>query len=118
MTLEHTGGKTGRSEAIRPDPPTLRIDWDLYGAYLENSDLTEAEQREFIQTLWTIVVSFVDLGLGIHPLQQACGEDQDLADFIAAETRSMVNSQDISKTHFKAAAGEQSGLSRERNDND
>ncbi|MCF6200383.1 MAG: hypothetical protein L3J67_13540 [Hyphomicrobiaceae bacterium] len=123
MAQENSGSTADKSEAIRPDPPNLTIDWELYGAYLEDSDLTEAEKREFIETLWSIVVSFVDLGFGIHPLQQACEEDQDLAEFIAAETRSVVNSQDISKTHFKAAASEQSGnsranLSRERNDND
>lgn len=118
MTQKTTGGKTANSDIVRPDPPNLRIDWELYGAYLEDSDLTEEEKREFIQTLWTIVVSFVDLGFGIHPVQQACGEDQGLAEFIAAETRSMVNSQDISNTHFNAAAGEPSDTSRERNDND
>lgn len=62
-----------------PSYPTLTIDWDLYGEYLQETDLTEDEQREFIETLWNIVVAFVDLGFGIHPTQQACEQQTDLS---------------------------------------
>ncbi len=54
--------------------PNLIIDWELYGEYLEEADLTDDQKREFIETLWSIMVSFVDLGFGIHPLQHACGQ--------------------------------------------
>lgn len=54
-----------------------RLDWDLYGSMLEESDLSEEQQRELIGSLWSIVVGFVDLGFGIHPVQQVCGEDED-----------------------------------------
>lgn len=57
--------------------PTLSIDWDLYGSMLDESDLTDEQKRELIESLWAIVLTFVDLGFGIHPLQQACGEDQE-----------------------------------------
>lgn len=67
----------------KPNYPTLSIDWDLYGEYLEESDLTQEEKREFIQTLWNIVVSCVDLGFGIHPMQQACGEGDELSELIS-----------------------------------
>ena len=94
----------------------LTIDWDLYGQFLDGSDLSDAEKREFIETLWFVAVSFVDLGFGIHPLQQAtedcCEEKRDLANFIAAESRSVVNSQDISNAHFKVAS-EQSDAGKE-----
>lgn len=59
------------SDEARRSPTTLTIDWDLYGQYLEDSDLRNAEKREFIEVLWSIVVSFVDLGIGIHPAQLA-----------------------------------------------
>ena len=45
--------------------PNLSIDWQLYADALDQSDLTDNEKREFIETLWYIVVSFVDLGFGI-----------------------------------------------------
>lgn len=49
----------------------LTIDWDLYAEHLAESDLTDDQKREFIETLWAIVVAFVDLGFGVHPIQQA-----------------------------------------------
>lgn len=55
----------------QPNYPTLTIDWDLYGEYLEESDLSDDEKRELIQTVWNIVVSFVDLGFGIESVQCA-----------------------------------------------
>lgn len=68
---------------LSPSYPTLTIDWDLYGEYLQDSDLTEDEQREFIQTLWNIVVAFIDLGFSIHPMQQACEQNDELSSLIA-----------------------------------
>jgi hypothetical protein len=45
--------------------PTLSIDWELYAELLSESDLADEEKREFIETLWSLIVSFVDLGFGI-----------------------------------------------------
>lgn len=55
--------------------PSLNIDWDACGELLEDSGLTDEQKRELVQTLWSIVVSFVDLGLECHPLQQACEQN-------------------------------------------
>lgn len=55
-------------------PPSLAIDWDLYAAMLEESDATDAQKRELIETLWAIVVTFVDLGFNLQPAPQSCGE--------------------------------------------
>lgn len=67
------------NDAIDQDPPesepqlpALTIDFDLYESYLIESDLSDEEKIELMQTLWSIVMSFVDLGFGIHPMQQAC----------------------------------------------
>ena len=51
--------------------PRLTVDWEQYAEYLAESDLSEEEKREFIQTLWYIVVSFVDLGFGVSTTQLA-----------------------------------------------
>lgn len=72
QTTETEPGAAERQSS--DDAPTflaLSIDWDLYGQYLEDSDMTDNEKLEFITVLWSIVVSFVDLGLGIHPAQLA-----------------------------------------------
>ena len=52
-------------------PPRLTIDWDAYLPFFESEDITEEEKREMIEVLWAIMVSFVDLGLGIHPVQRS-----------------------------------------------
>lgn len=57
--------------------PTLSIDWEVYAAMLEDSDLSRDQQKELIETLWSIVVSFVDMGFDLSPVQQICGEADD-----------------------------------------
>jgi hypothetical protein len=57
--------------------PSLSIDWELYASYLEESDLPEDQKREFIETLWAIVIACVDMGFGIHPVQQACAQEEE-----------------------------------------
>ena len=69
--------------AARPDEtsaqpakssPTIAVDYDAYAHFLENAGLSEAEKRELLQALWSIICSFVQLGYGVHPAQQACGK--------------------------------------------
>jgi hypothetical protein len=62
-----------------PTPPTLAIQFDAqeFAHFLAESDLTEAQKLEYIQTIWTIALQFIDMGFGIHPLQQACGQFDD-----------------------------------------
>lgn len=59
------------AEAAPKAVSTLAIDWTLFENHLSGSDLTEEQKREFLETIWYIVVSFVDLGFGIAPVQQA-----------------------------------------------
>ncbi len=100
-------------------PPTLTIDWELYGKHLDESDLSDAKKREFLETLWSIVVSFVDLGFGVHPLQQvtdnACAQQAEISKFIAAESNSVIPLADTTTPKFNASADRQSGPSQERN---
>jgi len=108
MTTASSG--TQKSKA---GPPTLTIDWETYGKYLDDSDLSDAEKREFLQTIWAIVVSAVDLGFGVHPVQQAagdiCEQQAEIAKFIAAQSVSVLASPKNSKTTFNASADRQSG---------
>ena len=53
--------------------PALVIDWELYGQYLAESELSEADKRLLIETLWSIMVSFVDLGFRLSPVAESCG---------------------------------------------
>lgn len=47
----------------------LEIDVDRYQSYLDQQSLTESQRREFVHALWAVVVAFVDLGYGVHPVQ-------------------------------------------------
>ncbi|MET4129231.1 hypothetical protein [Roseovarius sp. MBR-6] len=54
--------------------PTLSIDIDRYQAYLDGAELTPEQKDAFLRAMWSIVVTFVELGYGVHPLQEACGK--------------------------------------------
>jgi len=57
--------------------PIITLDYDAYAHYLEDSNLTEDQKREFLQALWSIICDFVALGFNVHPAQQvqnACGK--------------------------------------------
>lgn len=61
----------------RRSPPVITFDYDLYAHYMDDEDLTEGEKREFMRSLWNLIVEFMSLGFEIHPLQQAleaCGK--------------------------------------------
>ena len=50
--------------------PTLHIDVEKYQSYLDDANISDEQKTEMIEILWSIVVSFVDMGFGIHPVQQ------------------------------------------------
>ncbi len=110
------GSKNKTNGAGNISPPTLTIDWELYGKYLDESDLSDAEKREFLETLWSIVVAFVDLGFGVHPLQRvtdnACAQQAEIAKFIAAESEPVIPLADTTTPKFNASSDRQSGLSK------
>lgn len=47
----------------------LTLDFEFYDEMLAKEDIPQDQRREFLETLWSIMVSFVDLGFEIHPLQ-------------------------------------------------
>lgn len=55
--------------------PVIRVDVEKYQAFLDSADMTDAQKEEFLQSLWFIIVSFVEHGFGVHPLQEVCGKD-------------------------------------------
>ena len=99
----------------KASPPTLTIDWELYGKYLDKCDASDAEKQEFLEILWSIAVSFVELGFGVHPLQQVmentCEQQVEIAKFIAANADPVIPLADTTTPKFNASADRQSGLS-------
>jgi len=56
--------------------PFITVDYKKYAPLLDDPDLSEDQKREFLQALWNIITSFVDMGFGVHPVQLACGESK------------------------------------------
>ena len=56
----------------------LKLDYDYYDELFDDLDISEQEKREYLEAVWTVIVSFVDLKFRIHPVQQACEQDLDL----------------------------------------
>lgn len=77
--------------------PALEIDYELYMKMLEDSEWSDDQKREFIETIWSIVVSFVDLGFGVHPVQQAQAECAQVEDHSGNEAGSLVSSWDATE---------------------
>ncbi len=91
--------------------PVLSIDYALYEEYLEGADLSDVQKQEFLDALWSIIVGFVDLGFGVHPLQQipsgTCGQEVDLTSLMASDVVSSAKGKSLKQ--FEKAADRQSG---------
>lgn len=53
---------------------SLTIDVAKYQEYLDGSDLTPEQKEDFLRAVWSVVVTFVELGFDVHPLQEVCGK--------------------------------------------
>jgi len=69
-------------------PPKMHLNWQDWLPLLEDEDIPEAEKRQLIETLWNIVVGFVDLGWGLNSGpeidKEICGSDIDLTHVLNA----------------------------------
>lgn len=80
--------------------PTLSIDIDRYQDYLDGADLTPEQKEEFLRAMWSIVVTFVELGYGVHPLQEACGQAAEGKDQAPKMTMDRLDSYDPKKPTY------------------
>ena len=71
--------------------PTLKLDPEEFKALIEEYDLNEDQQQEYLEILWQIVVTFVDLGFGIEPVQQAMEAGQNRIAIPVHEIDSIMN---------------------------
>ncbi|ABS65505.1 hypothetical protein Xaut_0247 [Xanthobacter versatilis] len=80
---QNAGSPLAEEEAVPPRPaarPSLTFDAALYDRYLAESGLSQEQKREFLETLWAIIVGFVELGFGVDPVAHAllgCGRDEE-----------------------------------------
>lgn len=74
--------------------PSLTVDVEKYQAYLDGADMTEEQKKEFLQALWSIIVSFVELGFGVHPVQMVREQSPELESKDMTFTFNMVSIDD------------------------
>lgn len=75
--------------------PALVCDWEAWLPYIEDSSLSDAQKQQMIESLWAIVVAFVDLGWEIRDApQESCGQALDLKAALAA---AVINSKEQQK---------------------
>ncbi|MET3662873.1 hypothetical protein [Aquamicrobium ahrensii] len=60
--------------------PIVSIDVERYKHLIDDPAIGEDEKEAFLHALWSIIVAFVDLGFGVHPLQEVCGESEHAVD--------------------------------------
>jgi len=89
-------------------PSVLNIDWRVYEDYLDDDSLSEEQKQEFLEGLWQIIVSFVDMGFELHPVQQAGVKNQELT---APDSADVVKSSGSSLESSMASQNRQGGKS-------
>lgn len=104
--------ETTKDDNPKVEPPTLTVDWEVYAQMLDASDMSDAQKQEYIETIWSIVVSFVDLGFGINAVQQVCEQPLILDDLRIHDVVSSRSSP--SQTKFNDSADVQSSSASER----
>lgn len=105
--ISDDGQNHGPPIISEPPWPAITIDYALYDQYLQDPSLTPEQRQEFIDTLWKLMVSFVDLGFGIHPLQQVttdnCEQNAIPAEFLKIEASDVLPLENSPTTSFKTA---------------
>ncbi len=77
----------------------MPLDIEKYRHLVSQFDLSEQEQKELIQIVWTILENFVDQAFGRHPHQQ-CGTRLEFNDLHGAlESLESKENQPLERTH-------------------
>lgn len=117
-------GKNGREDAIKRTAgeqslaesfdasvrPVITVDVRKYQSLLDDSGMTDEQKEEFLQALWSVVVTFVELGFGVHPLQEVCGKDSGESSPRPKEDFDKVRSNDFDETEKDKDSSLKGGL--------
>lgn len=82
--------------------PRVEIDLSVYAPLLEDDAISDEDKRTLLNALWSMILSFAQIGWGVHPVQQAqaargrheigCGKGAGQADERAAESADVLSS--------------------------
>lgn len=80
---------------VSKPPLSVGIDVDFYQGIIDDPDVPPERKRELIEIIGSIVMSFIDLGFGVHPVQLARDEKRSR---ITAQTQTI---ETIEETHLE-----------------
>lgn len=119
----------GAEKYVGKELMTLTVDWGFYDQLLQETELTDSERFQFLETLWNLVLCFVDFGYRLSPVQQVgaganevldaaiiaklCGEDPDGGSDPSSGTPSVLG-LGSPQTAFKRATGRPTDRPSER----
>ncbi|MEE9453112.1 MAG: hypothetical protein V3V13_01850 [Paracoccaceae bacterium] len=75
----------------------IHVDVEKYQHLLDDSGMNNAQKREVLEALWSMIVAFVDLGFGVHPMQEICGQELENGTQPAQSPDGLIDSEDIDK---------------------
>ncbi len=90
--------------------PIITVDVRKYQSFLDESGLSEEKKEEFLQALWSIVVAFVEIGFGVHPLQEVCGQNSETGSQRPKEGFNLVTSNKLDDAENTEDSGPMRGL--------
>jgi hypothetical protein len=73
-----------------------------YQEIMDDPSVPEDQKVELVESLWAIAVACVDLGLGLHPLQQACGQFELYSEVPNMLSPDVIDCKHIAKDEFEA----------------
>lgn len=113
---ERNGGTGGESSlTVTFDASARRVlavDVRKYEALLDDPNLSEKQKEEFLRALWSVVVTFVELGFGVHPLQEVCGQDSGDSIPGAKDAFDQVKSSELVETQDDRDSGPTAGVEK------
>ena len=86
--------------------PSINIDYKLYEHYFTDADISEEQKRELFETLCSIMLAFVDLGFGVHPLQQACEQNEIYCEITHHDLENLLKSVSIDQIKDNASGAD------------
>lgn len=85
----------------RSSGKSVGIDVAKYQAMIDEPGLSDEDKQAFIEALWQIIVAFVDLGFGVHPVQQVCGQVGETARPEPEDRSDVLECADQAHEHFE-----------------
>lgn len=107
------GHEYERNSAASAPRRTLSIDVAKYQAMIGDPELSEAQKRDFVEALWTFLITFVDLGFELHTSDIACGQLAETETASCSDGADLLKWESILKSRFADASGPKTGAREE-----